>query len=128
MDIVGNFALVVGCAALLWFWWDTLRSRERAMSLARHACERAGVQLLDETVSVKKLSFARGRSGNLQFQRYYEFSFSMTGGDRRGGTVVLIGLLQKYLVLDLPQSATISVVPEVINAPRLPELPGPTAE
>lgn len=123
MDIIGNFALVAGFAALLWFWWDTLRARERAVSLARHACQRADVQLLDETVSVKKLSVARGRSGTLQFQRYYEFSFSMTGGDRRGGTVVLLGLAQKYLVLDLPQSATISVVPEPSDAPVVSERP-----
>jgi len=116
VDIVGNFALVAGFAGLLWFWWDTMRARERAISLARQACERAGVQLLDETVSVKKLGVARGRSGTLQFQRFYEFNFSMTGGDRRGGTVVLLGLTQKYLVLDLPQSATISVVPEAPDA------------
>ena len=127
MDILGNLAVAGVFAGLVWFWWDTLRSRERAIGLARNACERAGVQLLDETVAVKKLGLARGRSGTLLFQRYYEFYFSMTGGDRRSGTVVLLGLAQKYLVLDLPQSAVISVVPEVLVS-AAPVPPKPSVE
>jgi len=73
------------------FWIDTLRAREAALAAGREACERYGLLLLDDTVSVTKLRFARDAEGRLRFARTYGFEFSDTGNNRRQGFIFLVG-------------------------------------
>ena len=80
--------LIVAGAAL---WIDSLRARERALAAGRRACERYGVQFLDETVSFSRLRPARDESGHLRLQRTYTFEFSDTGNNRRHGAIVMLG-------------------------------------
>ena len=83
-------ALIV-LAAGTYFWIDTLRARETALEAGREACQRYGLLLLDDTVSVTKLSFARDDEGRLHLARTYGFEFSDTGNNRRQGLIVLVG-------------------------------------
>lgn len=83
-----TLALIV---AGLWFWVDSLRARERALSAARAACERNGLQFLDETVAGSGLRVARDDSGRIQLQRVFVFEFSDTGNNRRRGSITLLG-------------------------------------
>ena len=53
------------------FWVDSLRARERALAAGRSACERYGVQLLDETVQFATLRLARSDEGRLRLRRTY---------------------------------------------------------
>lgn len=99
--------LLIGAAA---FWWNGLRKKEMAGQLAAAACRRSDVQFLDETVSLTKISFERDR-GQLKLARSYRFEFSVTGTERRLGTVVILGNRQKYLHMDLPGSRVFTVVP-----------------
>ncbi|MEW6687703.1 MAG: DUF3301 domain-containing protein [Pseudomonadota bacterium] len=80
-------ALVAGIA----FWIDSLRARERALAAGRAACERYGLQLLDETVAVSALRLARNAEGRLRLRRVYAFEFSDTGNNRRQGSVAVLG-------------------------------------
>jgi hypothetical protein len=73
------------------FWIDSLRARERAIAAGRAACERYGVQFLDETVAFARLRLARNATGRLRLERRYVFEFSDTGNNRRGGRIVLLG-------------------------------------
>ncbi len=73
------------------FWIDSLRARERALAAGRGACERYGVQLLDETVQFAGLRLARDEAGRLRLQRSYSFEFSDTGNNRRHGAIVMLG-------------------------------------
>ncbi len=73
------------------FWTDSLRARERALAAGRRACERYGVQLLDETVQFARLRLARDDGGRLRLQRTYTFEFSDTGDNRRHGAIVMLG-------------------------------------
>lgn len=73
------------------FWTDSLRARERALAAGRRACERYGVQLLDETVQFARLRLARDDEGRLRLQRTYTFEFSDTGDNRRHGAIVMLG-------------------------------------
>lgn len=73
------------------FWTDSLRARERALAAGRRACERYGVQLLDETVQFARLRLARDGEGRLRLQRTYTFEFSDTGDNRRHGAIVMLG-------------------------------------
>jgi hypothetical protein len=75
----------------LYFWIDSLRARERALAAGRRACERYGVQLLDETVQFATLGLARDAEGRVQMRRSYTFEFSDTGDNRRHGAIVMLG-------------------------------------
>ena len=78
-------------AAGTYFWIDTLRAREAALAAGREACERYGLILLDDTVSVTKLGFARDEEGRLHLARTSGFEFSDTGNNRRQGFIFLVG-------------------------------------
>lgn len=84
-------AAIVLIVAGLFFWVDSLRARERALAAGRSACERYGVQLLDETVQFAKLRLARDDQGRLRLRRSYAFEFSDTGNNRRHGAIVMLG-------------------------------------
>jgi hypothetical protein len=73
------------------FWLDSLRARERALSAGRTACERYSLQFLDETVVFARLRFARNEDGGLRIARTYTFEFSDTGNNRRRGAIVMLG-------------------------------------
>ena len=73
------------------FWLDSLRARERALAAGRGACERYGVQLLDETVQFAQLRLGRDDEGRLRLRRTYTFEFSDTGNNRRHGAIVMLG-------------------------------------
>ena len=81
--------LLLGLVA--WLWVDTLRARELAMNVSRQACRSVGVQLLDETVSLRRLDVGRHQGGGLRLRRVYEFEYSTDGRDRRAGSVTLLG-------------------------------------
>jgi hypothetical protein len=91
-------ALAIG--ALGWLWYDSMRARERALGAGRQACERDGLQFLDETVQIARLRPARDREGRLVLRRTYRFEFSDDGVRRRGGTVVMLGGELESLQLD----------------------------
>ena len=84
-------AAVLLIIAVVYFWIDSLRARERALAAGRGACERYGVQLLDETVQFAKLRLARDGEGSLRLRRTYTFEFSDTGNNRRHGAIVMLG-------------------------------------
>jgi hypothetical protein len=84
------FALVALAAGTL-FWIDTLRAREAALIAGRAACERYGLLLLDDTVAVTRMRFARNTEGRLRIARTYGFEFSDTGNNRRHGVIQLVG-------------------------------------
>ena len=84
------FALVLLIAVTV-FWIDSLRARETALAAGRAACERYGLLLLDDTVAVTKMRFARNPEGRLKVARTYGFEFSDTGNNRRRGQIFLVG-------------------------------------
>ena len=73
------------------FWIDSLRARERAIAAGRAACERNGLQLLDETVSGASTRLARDGDGQIRIRRVFVFEFSDTGNNRRRGSITLLG-------------------------------------
>lgn len=86
-EAVAILLLVAGS----FFWLDSLRARERALSAGRSACERYSLQFLDETVAFSRLRLARNEDGELRIARTYTFEFSDTGNNRRQGAIVMLG-------------------------------------
>lgn len=78
-------------AALAGFWLDSLRALETARNAGKRACNGAGVQFLDDTVTVTALALKRNAAGHLAIRRTYRFEFSDTGDNRLEGTLVLLG-------------------------------------
>lgn len=87
-------------AALAWWWHDSMRARERALSVARAACRRDLLQLLDETVECVKTRPARNDGGRITLRRTYRFEFSDTGDNRRVGSVVILGTTVESVYLE----------------------------
>ncbi|MBN8726439.1 MAG: DUF3301 domain-containing protein [Xanthomonadales bacterium] len=80
--------LLAGTA--VWMWLDALRAREHAIRHGGQLCREAGVQLLDQSVSLRRLRIAR-RRGLLTFVRRYSFEVSLDGSDRHRAHLDLAG-------------------------------------
>src|SRR6185369_10173780 len=93
-------AAIIAIVAGLAFWIDSLRARERALSAGRAACERNGLQLLDETVAGAGLRLARNEEGELKIRRVFVFEFSDTGDNRRRGSIVVLGAKVQDLYIE----------------------------
>ncbi|NJD05234.1 MAG: DUF3301 domain-containing protein [Methylococcaceae bacterium] len=83
------FALI-SIAALIWFWFDSLKAREAAIVAVRSACRTERLQLLDETVAIHKIRLCRTSAGDMSIRRIYEFEYSDTGDNRLKGSVHLL--------------------------------------
>jgi len=91
--------LLAGLAGLGAFWWDSLQKRELALRAARRVCEQAAVQLLDDTVALRKMALRRDPELRARVYREYSFEYSSVGDDRQAGRVYLLG--NKVLSADL---------------------------
>lgn len=112
----------------LWaFWFDSLRTREIALNAIRNSCRNARVQLLDDTLFVRKLRLARGVAGHVQLRRYYRFEFSSEGNDRRPGYAILQGRRVENIWLEQAEGKTLqaqaSTVEAENNVIKLPSQP-----
>ena len=93
-----GFALLA--AGMLWYWFDSLKVRERALEACRTACRREGLQLLDDTVRCVLVRAARDEAGRLRIRRAYRFEFSATGFNRREGELSMLGAELESLRLE----------------------------
>jgi len=89
--------LVLGALGL--FWWEGLKKRELAVQSARAVCQRAGVQLLDETVVLKRMRPRRDDRQRMVLRREFQFEYSDNGDNRLPGLVVMQG--NRVLGVDL---------------------------
>jgi hypothetical protein len=87
-------------AAAGWFWHDSMRARERALRAGRGACEREGLQFLDETVLCTRTRPTRDDQGRVTLRRVYTFEFSDDGHRRRSGSIVIAGARVESLELE----------------------------
>lgn len=84
--------LILGLLGLLvWWWLASLHAREAALEACLRACKQERVQLLDETVRLRRLGLARDSSGRIKVRRAYVFEYSLEGDDRRMGEVICLG-------------------------------------
>lgn len=87
----GETLALSGIAAAGWFWYDSMRARERAVRAGRGACEREGLQFLDDTVLCTRTRPTRDAEGRVTLRRVYTFEFSDDGQRRRAGSIVVVG-------------------------------------
>ena len=87
----GELFFLLFMALAIWLTMDGMRTRELGIVAARRACEREGLQFLDETVARAKIRFSRNSLGQLQFRRVYSFEYSVSGYERYPGTLAMVG-------------------------------------
>lgn len=92
---------------IVYFWFDSLKTRETAEQAARRVCANIQVQFLDHSVSLKHIKPVRQTSGRLTLKRLYEFEFSADGANRQQGRVLMIGNNPVSLQADHDQGTTI---------------------
>jgi hypothetical protein len=92
---------------VLWLWRDALRAREVATRICRQACQRDGLQFLDDTVALIRIRPAWWR-GRLLLRRIYAFEFSRAGDERLDGAVTMLGAHLEHLVMSAPQPDSVN--------------------
>ncbi|MES1982998.1 MAG: DUF3301 domain-containing protein [Pseudomonadota bacterium] len=101
-----DILLLFPLGVVIWYWLDSLRALEIARTEAKLVCNKANVQLLDDTVARISLALARNPSGRRALQRIYRFEFSETGDTRLEGRLTLLAgrvesvTMEPYRVFD----------------------------
>ncbi len=72
-------------------WHSSLGAREAANRIARDACSRAVVQLLDGTVAFAGFRLRRDSRGKRRLLRTYTFDYTSDGFERSQGFIVMDG-------------------------------------
>lgn len=88
---LGDVLVLFGLCAVATWVFQSMRVRELALAAARRACRDAGVQLLDETVSIQRLSASRDDAGRWRLWRQYRFEYSVDGLERERGHIIMLG-------------------------------------
>ena len=83
------------------YWWDTSAAKDRARLAAKQQCELQDLQLLDDTVALKKTRLQRDRRGHISFLRQFTFEFSSDGEQRTQGELHLLGKKMTHLHLEV---------------------------
>ena len=104
MDVLLLSGLLAG---LVWFWADSARAREHMLNRCRGLCEELDFQLLDQTVSLKKLRLERSLRGNVELRRWYVFEYSIDGADRWQGSAQLRGREVESIHMEHPRGPII---------------------
>ena len=73
---------------VIWFWRDSLETRELALRVCRQTCISYQFQLLDDTVALASVWPLLER-GHPVLRRVYLFEYSLSSMDRRTGSVAL---------------------------------------
>lgn len=82
------FGLLASLAAL---WWHGQGIKAAALVHVKKYCEHYDIQLLDESLVLRKLWLSRNKEGVVRIQRTYFFEFTSTGEYRYRGTITLLG-------------------------------------
>lgn len=83
--------LLLVLLAAVGLWYRALGRLERARHAAAHACAKAGVQFLDQSVVATRWRLCRDRGGRLRLKTHYRFEFASRGDQRYRGSVSVMG-------------------------------------
>ena len=87
------------------FWSASRAAAEQAIVFGRQACQRAGVQWLDQSAHQVRLRLRRDGQGRLAWERQFRFEYSTGGEDRHAGLITLQGIQLTALVGPMPPPA-----------------------
>jgi hypothetical protein len=83
--------VIVLLLLVIWLWESNMRAKESALRGCNGLCKTHDLQLLDDTIALKKISLKRGKNGAIAFYRVYAFEYNTDGQNRRVGELSLLG-------------------------------------
>lgn len=87
--------------------WSSARGAgELAAAYGRRACADAGVQWLDHTAVLERMTLQRDGEGRLRWLRRYRFEYSERGPDRQRGSLALLGRELQWIRMPPRSDAT----------------------
>ena len=116
MDTTLLILILLGAG--LYAWSRARDAAEVARRYGIEACQRAGVQLLDHSVALTRLSLRRGETGRLGIVRQFRFDYSREGSDRSSGALALHGLNLLWITAPEPLPITVAVPSPPPPSPR----------
>lgn len=78
-------------ALVIYYWIIALRAKEQAYLAVKQHCQHMDVQLLDQTIYLRRLWIKRSERGQLCWWRAFYFEFTATGADRYVGRILMLG-------------------------------------
>lgn len=100
---LSDLLFVMLAGAVGWYWFSGIRVRELAIMAARRSTDLADVQLLDQTVSLGRVSLSRDRTRRWRIWRQYRFEYSRDGVSRETGQIIMLGnRLESVIVAESP--------------------------
>ena len=103
MFTMADLLFVVFVVALSVYRFSAMRVRELAIAAAERSAQMADVQLLDQTVSLARVSLSRDRAGRWRIWRQYRFEYSRDGLERETGDIIMLGQrLEAVLLAESP--------------------------
>ncbi len=81
--------LILGLIA--WYWSYSQKLKQIALRSSIMRCREAGVQFLDHSVVMHRISWKKNSSNQWKMIREYRFEFTSTGEHRYVGRVILQG-------------------------------------
>lgn len=90
MSNLQDMLVLLTLGATVGVWLKLSTARERAVREARAQCLQHGLQLLDETVGLRRIRLRRV-NGQRRVERCYDFEVSIDGHDREPGRLWMIG-------------------------------------
>lgn len=88
---LSDLILVAVLAWLGWYAFQVAQVKETTIKAVEQYCQQHDVMLLDATVALNNLGFARDSHGWLRIRRRYGFEFTATGEDRNVGEATVFG-------------------------------------
>lgn len=90
--------LLIFFLMLAWFWYSTIKARDLALGVCKRACRDMDVQLLDDTVALRRIGIKRNKVGRLQVRRLYGFEYSTDNQTRIEGCLIMLGSQVETLI------------------------------
>ena len=97
---LSNVIIITLLLSFAYMWWRSMGVRHKALFLAKQYLAEADLELLDESLVVKKLRLRRNATGMMSILRRYEFEFTSTGTERYVGYIEMLGFTQVNIELD----------------------------
>ena len=109
----GALLVIVLLLLIIWLWQSSMHAKEVALAACKTLCEQHHLQLLDDTISLKKIRLRRGDSGSVKFYRVYAFEYNTDGHTRRVGELGVLG--KRVIDQRLFSHTTLTTAPEAAN-------------
>jgi hypothetical protein len=101
------FLLVTGTVVA---WWQLMQVRQKARKAAGQVCSNHGLQLLDDTVSLRSITWNR-RDSKSRILVNYGFEFATNGARRRSGVATMAFPASLTVTLEMEEGHLIERLP-----------------